>query len=224
MNILKHIALAPDGNRRWARKNGKTVVEGHAAGAENISKFIKNCFNLGIPQVTVWLMSTENLNRPKEELDALFKLAEYHFDRLFKEMDRDYKARVRFYGELERLPKKIREKMKTVEKRSNKYTDRKVNVLIAYGGRHEISEAFNKILKKGLKKVDETTIKDNLFVTDDVDLVIRAGAMKRLSGFLPFQTVYSELYFTDTLWPDFGKEELLKAVKWFEDMKRNFGK
>lgn len=225
LNVPNHIGLVPDGNRRWATERGKPKVEGHRKGAERLKEFIENCFNLGIPQVTVWVLSTENLKRTKEELDYLFDLIGSEFENVKKRLSEGKnKVSIKFHGDLEKLPESVTKKLRDIEEESSKYNEKRLNIMIAYGGRYEIKEAVKKILNSGQKEITEEKIKENLFVSDDVDLVIRTGAMKRLSGFMPYQTTYSELYFTDTFWPAFDKEELIKAIEWFNTVKRNFGK
>jgi undecaprenyl diphosphate synthase len=225
MNELRHVAIVPDGNRRWARGKGKTTLEGHRIGVETMEKILKKCFDLGIQQVSFWALSTENLKRSEDEVGYLFKLFNNYLNRFFSEFGKDdYKASIKFHGDLVKLPKKLLENIRKIEEQTKGQGERKLNVMIAYGGRFELQEAFKKILKSGEKDISEDLIRRNLFVKDDVDLVIRTGMRRRLSGLMPFQTAYSELYFTDTLWPDFTVEELEKAVEWFYSVKRNFGK
>ena len=124
MNVPNHIGLIPDGNRRWARKRGKNTAEGHKAGSERLKEFVKNCFDMGIPQVTIWVLSTENLNRTKEEVNTLFRLAREYIDgTLDRDLSEKYKASVKFYGNLDKIPKQIVKKIKDVEEKTEKYTE-----------------------------------------------------------------------------------------------------
>ena len=221
MAIPKHIAVIIDGNRRWARKHNLKEWQGHKKGAERLEDFLNWCLEAGIKEVSAYVLSTENLNRSKEELDHLFKL----FKEMFKKMEEKekfsdkYKVRVRFIGNLKKLPKDLLEIIKKVEDKTKKYDERILNVLIAYGSKFEITQAARKC-----RKIDEKELEKNLLVPEPVDLVIRTGGYNRLSNLMLWQCAYAELYFTKTLWPDFSKKEFLKALKWFSNVQRNFGK
>jgi len=236
MRVPNHLAVIIDGNRRFAQKHGMNIWEGHRQGAEKLEKFLEWCFELNIPQVSVYVLSTENLKRSKRELRKLFKL----FRKMFKRWEHETKicekykveVRVRFCGDLKRLPKDMNKTMKKIMKKTEKYNDKILNILIAYGGKLEITQAIKNIIKEYLKKRTEgknmkitpELVEKYLWIKTPVDLLIRTGGMHRLSNFLPWQTVYAELYVTDTLWPEFTRKELLKAIKWFNNTKRNFGK
>jgi undecaprenyl diphosphate synthase len=221
MAIPEHIAVIIDGNRRWAMKRNLKEWQGHQKGAERLEDFLNWCFKAGIKEVSAYVLSTENLNRSKEELDHLFKL----FKEMFKKMEEKekfsdkYKVRVRFIGNLKKLPKDLLEIIKKVEDKTKKYDERILNVLIAYGSKFEITQAARKC-----RKIDEKELEKNLLVPEPVDLVIRTGGYNRLSNLMLWQCAYAELYFTKTLWPDFSKKEFLKALKWFSNVQRNFGK
>jgi len=229
--VPNHIAVILDGNRRWAERHNLKPWEGHKYGNENFDKFLDWCLELNIPQISVYALSTENLNRPKREVLELLNLLKKQLDKFETKksslLDK-YEVKVRFCGDLRRLPPDLVNMMKRIMKRTEKYNKKVLNMLIAYGGRFELEQAVKKIvntaLKSGKIQITEKIIEDNLLVSGDVDLVIRTGGQFRLSNFLPWQTTYSEIYVTETLWPDFSKEELIKAIKWFNKVKRNFGK
>lgn len=231
-NIIlpNHLAVIIDGNRRWAKKHGKQPWEGHRYGVENLEKFLNWCFDLNLHQVSVYVLSTENLNRSKREVEELFRLAKEAFKRYEKEgsfLDK-YEIKVKFAGDFKKLPKDLVEIINKVMKRTAKYQKKVLNILIAYGGRFEITQAMKKIAKKVLEsgriEITEKDIEKNLLVNEPVDLVIRTGGYNRLSNLMIWQTAYAELYTTKTLWPDFSKKELMKAIKWYSSIKRNFGR
>lgn len=231
MKVPNHLGIIIDGNRRWAKARNMPPWKGHWTGAENLEKILNDCLELGIQEVSVYTLSTENLQRPKRELDELFKIFSYYLDKWEKQEDGfldKYQVKVRFIGDLDKLPPKLVKAMGKIMQKTAKYQKKVLNLLIAYGSKFEIKEAMKKIAKKiietGRISVTERDIEANLLVTTPVDLLIRTGGMNRLSNFLLWQASYAELYFTKTLWPDFSKKELLKAIKWFSKQKRNFGK
>jgi len=235
MNIIlpNHLGIIIDGNRRWARARGLPPWEGHRAGAEKLNEFLNWCLELGIPQVSIYTLSTENLNRPKEELKHLFKLLEEYVDGLLNDKKKfalleKYEVRVRFVGELNRLPKKLIKLMGKLMEKTAKYQKRVLNFLVAYGGKYEIVNAIKKlaeeVIKHGKIEITEKDIEKHLYVPQPLDLVIRTGGYQRLSNFLLWQASYAEIYVTKTLWPDFSKKELMKALRWYSQQKRNFGR
>jgi tritrans,polycis-undecaprenyl-diphosphate synthase [geranylgeranyl-diphosphate specific] len=230
MIIPKHVAVILDGNRRWATKHNLNPWEGHRYGAQTLDKFLDWCIELNIEQVSAYVMSSENLNRPRREVIELLKLLKHELDRFETEraakIDK-YEIKVRFCGDFSRLPGSLVRIMRRIMKKTEKYNKKFLNILIAYGGRYEITNAIKNLVADALKKrvkITEKTIEENLLISGDVDLVIRTGGMSRLSNFMPWQTTYAELYVTKILWPDFTKNDLIKAIKWFSDTKRNFGK
>ncbi|MFZ8829901.1 MAG: polyprenyl diphosphate synthase [Candidatus Aenigmatarchaeota archaeon] len=235
MNIVlpNHLGIIIDGNRRWARARGLPPWEGHKAGAEKLNEFLNWCLEMGIPQVSIYTLSTENLNRSKEELKHLFKILEEYVDGLLKDKKKfalleKYEVRVRFVGELNRLPKKLIKLMGKLMEKTAKYQKRVLNFLVAYGGKSEIVNAVKKlaeeVIKHGRIEITEKDIEKHLYVPQPLDLVIRTGGYQRLSNFLLWQASYAEIYVTKTLWPDFSKKEFMKALRWFSQQKRNFGK
>jgi tritrans,polycis-undecaprenyl-diphosphate synthase [geranylgeranyl-diphosphate specific] len=235
MNLVipNHLGIIIDGNRRWAQSRGLPPWEGHRAGAKKLNEFLNWCLELAIPQVSIYTLSTENLNRPKEELKHLFKLLEEYVDGLLNDKKKfalleKYEVKVRFVGELNRLPKKLIRLMGKLMEKTAKYQKRILNFLVAYGGKSEIVNAFKKlaeeIIKHGKIEITERDIEKHLYVTQPLDLVIRTGGYQRLSNFLLWQASYAEIYVTKTLWPDFSKKEFMKALRWFSQQKRNFGR
>ncbi|MDT7859160.1 MAG: polyprenyl diphosphate synthase [Candidatus Aenigmarchaeota archaeon] len=235
MNLVipNHLGIIIDGNRRWAKARGLPPWEGHRAGAEKLNEFLNWCLEMGIPQVSIYTLSTENLNRSKEELKHLFKLLEEYVDGLLNDKKKfalleKYEVRVRFVGELNRLPKKLIRLMGKLMEKTAKYQKRVLNFLVAYGGKSEIVNAVKKlaeeVIKHGKIEITEKDIEKHLYVPQPLDLVIRTGGYQRLSNFLLWQASYAEIYVTKTLWPDFSKKEFMKALRWFSQQKRNFGR
>jgi undecaprenyl diphosphate synthase len=185
---------------------------------------------LNVPKISAYVLSIENLNRPKRELLELLRLLKRELNKLENEKApkiEKYEIKIRFCGDFSRLPNSLVEIMRRIMKKTEKYNKKLLNILIAYGGRYELTNAIKNLVKTALKKrikITEKSIEEKLLISGDVDLVIRTGGMSRLSNFMPWQTSYSELYVTDVLWPDFTKDDLIKAIEWFSRIKRNFGK
>jgi len=223
-NKLKHLAIILDGNRRFAKVRGLPPWKGHEYGAEKVEKLLGWCKEFGIKELTLYTLSTENLKRTKKELNFLFRLFEKWFKKFRKdEKIKKNKVRIKFVGDLNLVPKHIRELAKEIEKDTEKYDNYKLNFCFAYGGRLELLEAFNK-LKKKKGKIKEQDIKKALWLSSEPDLIIRTGNRIRTSNFLPWQSVYSEWLFLKKMWPEFTKQDLKKAIKEFEKRQRNFGK
>ncbi|MCX6820907.1 MAG: polyprenyl diphosphate synthase, partial [Candidatus Aenigmarchaeota archaeon] len=203
----------------------------HRAGAAALNKTLENCMELGIPQVSVYMLSTENLNREPREVEELFKLYYEYLKKWEKGegglLDK-YQVHVRFAGDLGKLPPQLRELSEKIMAKTAKYQRRFLNLMIAYGSQFELMEVMKKIAQKAIETGHiEITAKDveaNLMVPVPLDLVVRTGGTYRLSNFMLWQASYAELYITKTLWPDFDKAELMKAVRWYSSVKRNFGK
>ena len=226
--IPSHIAIVMDGNRRWARSHGLADIKGHEKGAEVLEIIVDEATKLGIKSITVFALSTENIKeRAKREVIGLFSLFRkgYH-SRLKKMMENG--VSVTILGELEGLPKTLRNILKRIKKTYLKNESIKLNIALNYGGKKELVEAIKGIVKKGIdvKKINEELIERHLYTNGqpDPELVIRTGGRMRLSNFLLWQTAYSELYFTKTLWPDFDERELKNAILWYQQQKRNLGK
>jgi len=230
--VPNHLAVIIDGNRRWARRNNKKFPwQGHRAGAKTFENFLNWCMELGVPQLSVYMLSTENLNRPKREVKELFDLY-YEYLKKWEEgkdgLLEKYEVRVRCIGDLDKLPPKLKRLSGKLMQKTAKYQKRALNLMIAYGSQFELTEVMKKIAQKAVKTgrivVTKKEIEKNLLVPVPIDLIIRTGGHHRLSNFMLWQAAYAEMYVTETLWPDFSKRELLKAIKWYNSVKRNFGK
>jgi len=230
MIIPKHVAVILDGNRRWAKKHNLKPWEGHKYGVQTFDKFLDWCLELNVQQVSAYVLSSENLNRSRREVVEILKLLKRELDRFETEraakIDK-YEIRVRFCGDFSRLPRSLVKIMRRIMRKTEKYNKKFLNILVAYGGRYELTNAIKNLVGKVIQKrikITEKVIEESLLISGDVDLVIRTGGMIRLSNFLAWQTAYAELYFTKVLWPDFTKNDLIKAIKWFNNQKRNFGR
>ncbi len=229
---IKHIAIIPDGNRRWATRKGITKQQGYEIGIRKLGYVLKWCREMDIRMVSLWGFSTENFLRDSAELSMLFGTFNKNLSLALakKSENEKYGVRVRFIGRSDYFPKDIREKITILEKETEKYSKYQVNLFFGYGGRNELLEAVNKIAQdvKNCKrsKIDDKTFEKYLYTTGipDPELIIRTSGEQRLSGFLPWQAAYSELYFSKKLWPDFQKRDFKAAVKWYETRGRRFGK
>lgn len=224
MAIPVHVAFIMDGNGRWAKKKGLERIEGHRKGAEVADAASHWCADLGIRYVTLYAFSTENWRRPKEEVEFLFELMLLYIGSKITNMLEEG-VRMRFMGRLNELPPKLGDFVFQIENKTS--MGKKLDVIVAlnYGGRAEIVDAVNEILKIGKEQISEEDIAMNLYLPDvpEPDLIIRTSGEERLSNFLTWQSVYSELFFTGTLWPDFTKEEFHRAVDDYSKRKRRFG-
>jgi len=224
---IKHVAIIMDGNRRWAKANGLDSVKGHEQAAKNaVEPLIEKCVELGIPYVTFWAFSTENWKRDEDELKGLFDVFRFALGQLaLRFIQRG--ARLRILGDVSRFPKDIAQK--SLEMISKSANNHKITVTFAlnYGGRDEILRAVKKMISDNVssEKIDDEFFSSYLDTSGipDPDLVIRTGGEKRLSGFLPWQSVYSEFYFTPVLFPDFSPDELVLAINDFLKRDRRFG-
>ncbi len=228
--IPRHVAIIMDGNGRWAKQHGLERVEGHRAGAVAVKNLVESLKKTGIQYLTLYAFSTENWKRSKEEVDALMELLVEFIDaNLQLLMDND--VRLLVTGRIEGLPEKAREKLKEAIRKSAGNTSGTVIFALNYGGRAEIADAAKKIARKVLKgeidpdQIDEKLFAQNLYLPEvpDPDLLIRTSGELRLSNFLLWELSYSEIYVTDTYWPDFDLAELNKAIDAFQTRNRRFG-
>ncbi|MEM5794250.1 MAG: polyprenyl diphosphate synthase [Candidatus Aenigmatarchaeota archaeon] len=229
--IPNHLGIIIDGNRRWAKKRGMPAWYGHRYGAKTLENFLKWCLELNIPHVSIFTLSTENLNRPKRELEELFRIYYNYLKKWEKKKDGfldKYEVRVKFIGDLSRLPKKLVRLMGKLMQKTAKYQKRFLNLLVAYGSHFEIKEVVKKIVQKCLEKgtieISEKDIQENLLVPVPLDLVIRTGGYNRLSNFMLLQASYAEIITLKKLWPDFTKQDLINCIKKYSRIQRNFGK
>jgi len=224
----RHIAIIPDGNRRWGDQHGITREEAYRIGIEKIADVAKWCREEGIPILTMWGFSTENFQRDPDEVRKLFGLFQRNLAEAVKRKGEGekYSVRVRFLGRTNLFPGEVQGLFREVEALTAGKKDYQLNLLLAYGGRAEIVDAVNAALREGRKEIDEAAISSHLYTAGipDPDLVIRTSGEQRLSGLLPWQTAYSELYFSKKLWPDFSREDFSEALKFYENTRRRFGK
>jgi undecaprenyl diphosphate synthase len=230
-NFPKNIAIIMDGNGRWAQKRGLPISFGHKQGAEALKNILKICVeNTNINSLTVYAFSTENWKRSKEEVDHIMNLFRNYIKEVLKEKDTK-NVRVRFIGSFNNLISELLEEIKKVEEITKNNDGLKFDIALSYGGRQEIIDACKKFAddvtnnRIQTNNLDESVFRKYLYDNEinDPDLVIRTGGECRLSNFLLWELSYSELYFVDTLWPDFSKEDLDKALEYFCNRKRTFG-
>jgi short-chain Z-isoprenyl diphosphate synthase len=231
--IPRHVAIMIDGNRRWARAAGfDDVSQGHVIGARHIANLLDWCTEAGVEHVTIWLLSTDNLQRPSGELEPLLQI----IAGLAGELSADGRPwRVQAVGALDLLPAATVEALKSAEERTADRRGLTVNVAVGYGGRREIADAVRALLQEHAAAgtsieeladvIDVDAIADHLYTAGqpDPDLVIRTSGEQRLSGFLLWQSVHSEFYFCDALWPDFRKIDFLRALRDYGTRKRRYG-
>jgi len=237
-DMPQHIGLILDGNRRFARQLGLSdLIQGHERGAAKLEEVLEWCEDLGIRMVTIWILSTENLTRSPEELEPLLSLIE----RRMRDVAVDPKihrrqVRVRAIGQLELLPPSLRDSIRKAEEATASYENFYLNVAVGYGGRQEVVDAFKGLLhdweKEGLtpgqiaERLTADVIGKYLYTYDlpDPDLIIRTSGKLRMSGFLLWQSAYSEYYFCDAFWPAFRKIDLLRAIRSYQQRSRRFGR
>ncbi|MFR6056368.1 MAG: polyprenyl diphosphate synthase [Eubacteriales bacterium] len=221
--IPRHIGIIMDGNGRWAQQKGKKRSYGHKAGSENVQKVAEHAFRRGVEIISLYAFSSENWARPREEVDELMRLLGEHLKKLASKAVKNG-IRIDVLGNKERLSPKLN---KIIAEQTAKTAGGKkiLNILIDYGGRGEIVHAL-KALKASGAEITEESVSRFLYTAGlpDPDLIVRTGGELRLSNFLLYQSAYAELYFTDVLWPDFGAEELDKALESYASRKRRYGK
>jgi short-chain Z-isoprenyl diphosphate synthase len=233
--LPRHIAVLADGNRRWARTNapGKPLVVGYQAGADKLHEFVGWCADLGIPLVTLWVLSTDNLRRSKgSEIAPLLNVIQ----RLVTDLAESESYRVQVVGDPNLLPEDVAASLRAAEESTAGNTGCHVNVAIAYGGRHELRDAVRSLLaSESVKGNTLAQVADNLEIDDisehlytagqpDPDLIIRTSGEQRLSGFLIWQSAHSEFYFCEALWPDFRKVDFVRALRSYAQRERRFGR
>lgn len=224
---LQHIAIIMDGNRRWAKEKFLPSAMGHQKGVDSLRNTMRLFDKYGIKHLTVYAFSTENWNRKKEEVDFLMGLLAKTLSNELDEMHKE-NVKIKFLGNIIELNKELQQIVQNAEEKTKNNTGVNLNIAFNYGSRDEILNAVKSIMKKGLSpdEISEETISKYLYTQDipDPDLLIRTGGEKRISNYLLWQIAYSELYFTDTYWPEFDNDELAKAILEFESRNRRFGK
>ena len=224
-SLLNHLAIIMDGNGRWANQKNKQRVFGHEEGAQTAKKIINDCVKRGIPYLTLYTFSKENWSRPAKEVDALMILLSKMLKSEIENMMRN-NIRFNIVGRLEEIPEETRDwVLSTIEKTKNN-TGLVLTLALNYGGRQEIVDAFNSLMKSEVKIINEEILKNHLYCPEmpDPDMIIRTGGEYRLSNFLLWQSAYAEIYVCDKNWPDFDEDELDKVLKEYENRNRTFGR
>ncbi|MDE1814347.1 MAG: di-trans,poly-cis-decaprenylcistransferase [Thaumarchaeota archaeon] len=231
----KHVAIILDGNRRWAKRNLIMKIDGHFRGADAVEKLLDWCEELNIKIITLYVLSAENLNRKDDELDYLYDLINKRLHKLYND-PRIHKNRmkVKAIGSMELLPDFLRDILNKLEETTKDYDDHYLNIAIAYGGQNELVDAIKKIgsrIKDGsldINQIDKEVIESSLYTShlpqSSPDMILRTSGEKRLSGFLLWQSAYSELVFMDVYWPEFRKIDLMRAIRTFQKRGRRLGK
>jgi tritrans,polycis-undecaprenyl-diphosphate synthase [geranylgeranyl-diphosphate specific] len=228
-----HIGIILDGNRRHAKSVGVLMKKGYELGSDKLEEVLEWCWDLNIKVVSVWVFSTENFNRPKEQVDLLMKMSTKKMNELRQSSQvHDNGIKIRVSGSREKLPKELIDEINMAEKDTEHYSNHILNICLAYGGRYEILEATKAIAEKVEKgelasqDITEETIGQHLYTVGlpDPDLIIRSSGTERLSGFLMWQAAYSEFYFAECYWPMFREIDLYRAIRIFQQRQRNFGK
>ncbi|SDS50018.1 Undecaprenyl pyrophosphate synthetase [Nocardioides scoriae] len=229
--VPRHVGVMLDGNRRWARSVGADTAHGHRAGAANIEPLLTWCGEIGVEVVTLWLLSTDNLNRPSEELDDLLGI----IGDVVESLAAQQRWRIHPVGALDLLPAPVAQRLKSAEEATRDTDGFIVNVAVGYGGRREIADAVRSLLQEHAGRgttleelaevIDVEHIAEHLYTKGqpDPDLVIRTSGEQRLGGFLLWQSAQSEFYFCEAYWPDFRRVDFLRAVRAYAERERRFG-
>jgi tritrans,polycis-undecaprenyl-diphosphate synthase [geranylgeranyl-diphosphate specific] len=229
----KHVAIIMDGNRRFSKIQGNLdAIDGHKKGIDTLERVLDWCVDLGIEIVTAYAFSTENFKRPPKEVEGLMQLFKENFEGIARNKKiHDNHVRVKAVGKLELLPEDVREAIHIAEKSTANYNKRLVNIAIGYDGRMEIVDAIKKIVNEVQEgkitpdDINEELVNENLYTAglEDPNLIIRTSGEERLSGFLLWQSSYSELYFCDSLWPQLRKVDFLRALRSYQQRERRYG-
>ena len=230
-NLPQHLAIIMDGNGRWAKNQGKPRAFGHKKGVDTVRTMVTCCVKMGIPYLTLYAFSTENWNRPKLEVEILMSLLVSSLKKELKTFQKN-NVKLNTIGDIESLPKKAQKELNGVVEKTKNNTALTLTLALSYGSREEIVNVIKNISEKVVnnqlkfEEIDEKIINNHLytFSLPDVDLLIRTSGEKRISNFLLWQIAYAELYFTNTLWPDFKEENLLNALLDYQNRERRFGK
>ncbi len=224
-NSINHLAIIMDGNGRWAKQKNRSRAFGHQSGAQTAKKIINDCVKKEISHLTLYTFSKENWSRPKKEIDTLMVLLSTMLKKETKNMLRN-NIRFNIVGKKEDLPEKTRGWVLSAIEKTKNNTGLVLTLALSYGGRQEIIDAFNLLIKSNVKIINEEILKNHLYCPElpDPDMIIRTGGEYRLSNFLLWQSAYAEIYICDKNWPDFDEKELEKALKEYENRNRTFGK
>ena len=229
--LPQHIAIIMDGNGRWAKQKGKLRVFGHEAGTESVREVIEGCAETGVKNLTLYAFSTENWNRPKLEVNALMRLLSKALKKELASLTKN-NIKLNTIGDLDRLPDKVKNELLEVQQQTQNNSRLTVTLALSYGARDEMVRAIKEIATKvknniiSEESIDDSIINQHLYTHDlpDVDLLIRTSGECRISNFMLWQIAYAELYFTNTLWPDFKREDLFEAILNYQNRERRFGK
>jgi tritrans,polycis-undecaprenyl-diphosphate synthase [geranylgeranyl-diphosphate specific] len=233
--IPSHVGIILDGNRRWAQNHNFSIDMGHAIGADVVENLLDWCHELHVKSITLYVLSTENLSRSRDELDELLGLIEARLNKLLTdERIYRYRVRVKGIGKVDLLPDSIRQLLNKIEEKTGQFDEHFLNIAIAYGGRAEITDMVKSIAEdvKGgrltVEGITQETISQRLYTSHlpnpEPELIIRTSGEERLSGFLLWQGAYSELVFTDAFWPDFRKIDLMRAIRTYQKRQRRQGR
>lgn len=221
----RHVAIIMDGNGRWATRRGLPRTAGHKVGSENFVKTVDSCIRLGLECLTVYAFSTENWQRSADEVEGIMKIMHAYIIKYVPELMKK-NVRLRILGDLSYFDEESRKALLESENKLENNTGLTLCIALSYGGRNEIRQAVEALIKEGATEISEQSISDKLYTASlpDPDLVIRTGGEKRISNFLLWQSAYAEYYFSDDLWPDFNEEKLKEAIAEFGKRKRRYGK
>jgi undecaprenyl diphosphate synthase len=230
-DLPRHVAIIMDGNGRWAEAHGLSRLHGHRRGKESVREVVETAREIGIEYLTLYAFSTENWHRPTREVNALMRLLRRYLRTELGKMMR-YEIRLRAIGNLRKLPQDVLAELREVEHRTRDNTRMTVQLAVSYGGREEITLAARRLARRVRdgelrpEDIDERTFAESLMTSDtpDPDLLIRTSGELRVSNFLLWQIAYTEIYVTDTLWPDFRRDQLLEALEDYKRRQRRFGK
>ncbi len=224
--VPRHVAIIMDGNGRWAKARGMPRLAGHRAGTENLRPILEASVDFGIDILTIWAFSTENWRRPEAEVSGLLRILERMIRRELRELHKQG-VQLRHIGRMERLPERLQREVQDAVELTQDNDRIVLNVAFDYGGRAEIVHAVQQIIREGIaaEEVDEELLSRHMYTAGqpDPDLIIRTGGDLRTSGFMLWQSAYTEYYITPTFWPDFGRDELWKALVAFGQRDRRFG-
>jgi undecaprenyl diphosphate synthase len=229
--LPQHIAIIMDGNGRWAKQRGKLRVFGHQNGKKTVQRIVEASARLQIKNLTLYAFSTENWNRPKQEVDTLMKLLATAIKGELKKLIEN-NIRLKVIGNPDHLPESVKKQLNDAVEKTNKNTGMTLTIALSYGSREELTNVFKNICNKvknniiSIEAIDESVINQHLYTHDlpDVDLLIRTSGEQRISNFLLWQIAYAELYFTEVLWPDFQENDLYEAIISYQNRERRFGK
>ncbi len=223
MNSPNHVAIIMDGNGRWGLKKKNSRNYGHKKGLETVETIIDASIEEKIQFLTLFVFSTENWKRPKNEIKYLFQLLEYYLNKKITHLQKK-KIKIKVFGNLDKFPRSLKYKLFNVEKATKKNSTIQINMALNYGSRQELIDCINKIKKKKLV-INEENINNNLYTRNipDPEILIRTGNTNRISNFLIWQSIYSEIFFVKKMWPEFSKIDFKKIIKKYKKINRNFG-